>query len=745
MIFQALLFRFRWLHVPAGLLALLLQRTPVLRVLSASPSSFGLQPAAILKSAFALAALGAYDSVAGATVFNAAKVDPTTVSPAKGSANTTFRAAGAVGSAFSLSFNGSGAPSAMRSWKITGTLPAGLRVVNGIDTGTGIVANGSFVTLTGTPTVPVTSTLGVTAYDTAGARGKSARVSCAITIAGDSSSIAPVFTTALPATSSAPLGGDLILTVHATGTPAPTYAWKRGSVVIPGQTGATLALGPLTLADAATYTVTASNSGGLAIATTKLAVTLPPVATLADPGTLRVGSVVALDLRGDTPAFPGLLYKATGLPAGLTLDPTTGLLSGLITAKPGPTAIKLWTQLGTAKSEIQSATLTTAAYPVELTGAYEALLSTASEPALPFGKVTLAVSSTGTFTGKLISPEVAPFVLKNRLALSPDNTSASATFSIPRGKLLPPYSLTVTVAADTLLATLSESATPVAASTDGARMTTVAPAGAVNAYTALLTAPVNLGTAPAFPLGSGYATARIDAKGLLTLAGKHADGTALTGSYPLGHDNRYRIFAKPYAGAAGGYFSATLPLTPRTGDTTRWHVAPADGVDTYWRKPDPLAATTNYPDGFGPLALTVRIEPWIKPTPAVPLATLLGLAPSGDLSVNLSASGLAPADYALPDTLHLSATNLFTVVSTATPANPSAFSAKVNAATGALTGGFTLKAIPPVALRKVAYSGVLLQSAPDDLPRLHGGGFFLLPAAVKGAPVASGQVSLTSP
>ena len=152
MTFHTLLFRFRWLHLPAGILMMLLQRTPVLRLLAAEAPNLGLRSGELVKSVFALAALGAYNSVAGATVFNAAKVAPTTVTPASGSANTTFNAGGATGSAFSLSFNGSGAPSAMKSWKVAGTLPPGLSVTGGAASATGYLVNGSFVTLAGTPT-----------------------------------------------------------------------------------------------------------------------------------------------------------------------------------------------------------------------------------------------------------------------------------------------------------------------------------------------------------------------------------------------------------------------------------------------------------------------------------------------------------------------------------------------------------------------------------------------------------------
>ncbi|MCX6945173.1 MAG: hypothetical protein NT173_10515 [Opitutales bacterium] len=64
--------RFRWLHLPTGMLIMLLQRTPapVLRALAQLDSLVADQATVILRSSVAVAAMGAYNSVAGATVFN---------------------------------------------------------------------------------------------------------------------------------------------------------------------------------------------------------------------------------------------------------------------------------------------------------------------------------------------------------------------------------------------------------------------------------------------------------------------------------------------------------------------------------------------------------------------------------------------------------------------------------------------------------------------------------------------------
>ena len=836
----ALFHRLHWLHLPATFLVLLLQRTPVLRLLAADGPGFALRSADLLKSAFALAALGAYNSVTGATTFNSSAVAPATASPASAPARSTVKLGAVAGSPFQVSFTVSGAPGFVQSWKVTGPLPAGLAVSSNAGAatlnGASYVVNGNKLFLAGTPSSATTANLVVAAYSSTGAKGDNASVTCALAISGPAVDAAPVFTLqplsqsvvagggatftatvagspapalqwykdgdALPGktaatlsltgvqpadagdyvlvatNSSAPagvpsstatltvnhapafsatptsrtvaLGSSVTFSAAASGHPAPTYVWKKDGVLLAGQNGPTLTLDPVTFAAAGRYVVTAINSvspAGVPAPAATLTVLVPAPAAIVDPGTLRTGSQVAWDLAGGAPVPAGLVYKAAGLPAGLKLDPATGCITGVVTAAPKTFTVTTWAQAGAIKSAVNTATLVIGAFPAALVGSYEALLHADDEAAFPAGKVSLKVAANGAFSGTLLADERAAFTLKGSLALAADNASGSASLTLSRGKTLPAYLLEVSAstAAPALSATLSLGAARVGVSTDGARILAAAPVGAAGPYTVLLAAPTNLGAVAGHPLGDGHATATISAKGILALSGKNADGTKLAGSFPLGADHAYRVYAKPYA-LVGGYLAGTLPLSPRADAATRWHVAPAAGSDVYWRKPDPVAATTNYADGFGPLALTVRLEPWTKLSKTTTLAPLLGLAgASGDLTLALAATGLANDDtdlYGLPKQLALSAANTFAVVGDNTSAR---FTAKVNPATGALSGGFMLKAIPPVAKRTVVCSGVLLQAAPADLPGLVGGGFFLLPATTPGGPVLSGKVELATP
>ncbi len=920
--FPILFHRFRWLHLPTTLLVMLLQRTPVLRVLAAEGPGIAIRSADILKSAFALAALGAYNSVTGATTFNSTPTSPTTASPTAASARSTVTVGGAAGSAFNLAINVTGAPSTCKSWKVTGTIPSGISVSGGTASGSAIIYNGLKLTLSGTPAAASSGTLTIAAYDGTNATGNNTSVTCALTITGSTATapvftkqpaaqtvtvgdnvtftatvtgsptptlqwykdggalsgktsatlsltnvqlsaagsytlvatnsaapsgvssgvaalvvneptpVVPVFTTqpvsrtvlsgtsvtlattvtgtpapalqwykdgsplegktaaSLPlgavdptdagayvvvATNSAApqgvssqtatvtvlyapafsvfpvsqtvgLGTSVTLSAEASGNPAPTYAWTKNGVPLVGQTGPTLVIDSVTFADAGRYVVTASNSVfDVPAPAATLSVFVPAPAPIPVTGTLRTGSVISWELAGGEPVPAGLGYKATGLPAGLKLDPATGRISGLVTAAAGTFKVLTWTQAGTTKSAVNTATLVIGAFPAELVGSYEALLHTPGDAPLPAGKVSLKVAANGTFTGKLVASDLAAFTLKGRLGLAADNGAGSASLTLSRGATLPAYllALTASAAAPSLSAALSAGPDTVGVANDGARILAAAPVGAAGRYTLLLAEPTRLDGVAEHPRGDGYATVTLAATGALSLTGKNADGTKLSGSFPLGADHAYRIYAKPYATLVGGYVAGTLPLSPRADDASRWHVAAEAGSDLYWRKPDPAAATTHYADGFGPLALTARLEPWTKITATAPLLPILGSPAS--LTVAIAATGVANDEtdlYGLPRQLSLSSANAFAVVGD----NSSAlFTAKVNVTTGALSGAFTLKAIPPLLKRSVTYSGVALQAAPADLPGLIGGGFFLLPASSVGGPVFSGKVELSAP
>jgi hypothetical protein len=103
------------------------------------------------------------------------------------------------------------------------------------------------------------------------------------------------------------------------GVPAVPSSWSASSLVVPVPAGATS--GPVI--------VTVSGVASNALAFT---VNAPPTLALVANQTSAENSTVALQLVGSDPNGTSVSYSATGLPAGLSLNATTGLISGKLTS-----------------------------------------------------------------------------------------------------------------------------------------------------------------------------------------------------------------------------------------------------------------------------------------------------------------------------------------------------------------------------------------------------------------------------
>lgn len=105
-------------------------------------------------------------------------------------------------------------------------------------------------------------------------------------------------------------GRTATFTVVATGAPAPSYQWSKGTAAISGATAATLTLANVSAADAATYTVAVTNSAGAASASASLRVIARSFAGTYF-GTLGNGGSFALRINEDnTGVFLGFLPGA---------------------------------------------------------------------------------------------------------------------------------------------------------------------------------------------------------------------------------------------------------------------------------------------------------------------------------------------------------------------------------------------------------------------------------------------------
>lgn len=306
--------RTRWFNLPGALLLVLLQRFPALRVAAtADQALIGSRAGAILRSALATAAsLGAVHALAGATQFVFSRAQPVT-----GTAGTGFAP---------LVFTVTGALTPAGSYRIT-NLPPGL-MVNGA-TPAGLL-NASSGIITGTPTAAGTFTTTILAYEFSNAQGDTFGPTTLQFAIAPGAATAPQFTLQ-PVGQSVVVGTDVTFAAAATGSPAPSFQWRRNGTEIRDATSASLSLSKVQLSDAADYSVVISNSAGSATSNpATLSVTsadrtarlsnLSVRTTMAAGQTLIVGVVVSDGARDILVRSAGPALAAFGLTAAM-VDP----------------------------------------------------------------------------------------------------------------------------------------------------------------------------------------------------------------------------------------------------------------------------------------------------------------------------------------------------------------------------------------------------------------------------------------
>jgi hypothetical protein len=334
-----------------------------------------------------------------------------TIAPATLAITTTSLPAGKVGVAYSQSLAATGGTPGF-TWTLTGTLPAGLSMN----------AAGQ---ITGTPTAAGTSGPLAFKVTDSGSPAQTATVNLTLTIAPATLAIT---TTSLPdgkvgdaySQTLAATGGTLGYTWTLTGT-LPAGLTMNGSGVISGTPTAAVKNAALT------FKVTDSGSP-VQTATVNLTLTIAPgtlaIATKSLPdGQVGVAYSQTLTTTGGTPTFTWSITSGT-LPAGLTLNATTGVISGTPTVAAANASRTFSVTDSGSPAQIATASLTMAIAPAKLTITTTSLVS--GQVGVGYSQTLAAAGGTTPFTWSITAG-----VLPAGLSLNSSTGLISGTPSAP--------------------------------------------------------------------------------------------------------------------------------------------------------------------------------------------------------------------------------------------------------------------------------------------------------------------------
>ena len=495
---------------------------------------------------------------------------------------------------------------------------------------------------------------------------------------------------------------------------------------ITGSATARLQIPRLTSADSGTYVFTFDNGSSINIA--QVTVRSKPVLDLgAMPPSSTFNWRVSTSVFGG-PFFIGdntTRFAATGLPAGVTLDPVSGILGG----QPG-IAGNYTAQISAANADgaTPNVALNLIVAPLDpnLVGSHVGLIKPDPEINGSLGgTVTIEVSNTGAVTGwTTLGAQVYRFT--GHLGSNPDTSSPDLYCNVTLATFKNGKTLSLVFAGSNVVTGHVMLAN--AASTHGMAFATLrqqpwallVPTYA-GTYNAVL-APDGQSNPPlpAPPGGSGYLQIQASAKGF-TFSGRVSDGTVVTGSSPVLQDvnGQFPIPAHQLLYHATGSLHGWMTLhSDRT----------VDGTLGWWKDPSVHRTGASWPNGFAQTDLAVIGEQFLPPGPGEAISGL--------------ASGTVAFDHAaLPA---LAADTDFTFILN-TASQPSLISAprvnptlSISRTTGLVKGSITLLTRTPSPSRQVPFYGVLA----GNLGQSAGEGFFLAPPP--SSPNGNGPAVMTS-
>jgi hypothetical protein len=368
-------------------------------------------------------------------------------------------------------------------------------------------------------------------------------------------------------------------------------------------------------------------------------------------------------------------------------------------------------------------------------GIYSGILAPEAGASRGPGFVSVKVSSNGAFTGKVTigkaSVPITGTIGTDGVAKFNPSKAPSVALSF-KGEAL--GTLALRLSGDRLTGTLKSDATTVVASisTDRAFFDGKTPATTVAAkylenkgtYTAVIPARgAQPGLDPAdYPQGDGYALIKVSPKGVITLKGKLADGTAVSASGALKEDYSVEFYAALYAKL--GSLSGELQF-----DDTQ---AGSDlsGADLVWVRPVDSKAK-HYINGW-PAGIAVDLlgASYAVPSKSAPASVIPGLPAADPQAGNATlvfSEGKLSAD--VTETVNIDSANK----ASSAPAGDKSFILKITAKTAQISGRFT-----HTDGSKPGFQGIVYQKGASAGAY----GYFLSTVPNGGTPGEAGRVTL---
>jgi uncharacterized protein (TIGR03437 family) len=301
---------------------------------------------------------------------------------------------GEVGLAYSQTLTATGGTGTYSTWTVSsGSLPAGLT----LNATTGAIT-GTPMTATGTPT----PTFSVTVKDSAGSTSPPESLSIAIT-AG-----VTVTTTSLP---NGTAGVAYSQTLAATGGTPPYSNWTVSSGSLPAGLSLSASTGAIsgtpttaTVTPTPSFNVTVKDSAGAISPAKTLSITIVPalsITTVSLPnGVLGTAYSQTLTATGGTPPYSNWTIATGSLPPGLSLNSSSGLISGTPTTAGGyPFTASVKDSAGnTATSATITLTVTKVSITITYTGNYVFNLPNTSPPITNTVTISASDGSAQPFT-----------------------------------------------------------------------------------------------------------------------------------------------------------------------------------------------------------------------------------------------------------------------------------------------------------------------------------------------------------